>query len=339
MTQLSRVLPASLALLCCAGFAQAQSITGAGSTFAAPIYAKWGEAAKAATGVALNYQAIGSGAGQTQVFNRTVDFGASDAPVKAADLTAHQLIQFPTVMGGVVVIVNLPGIAANKLKLDGPTLADIYLGNITTWNDPAIAKLNPGVKLPKLDIAPVYRADGSGTTYVFTDYLSMVSPTWKKDVGIGKSVKWVAGSGAKGSDGVSGTVHNIQGGLGYVESAYATNNSLTTTLMKNKDGKFVAPSMAAYQATAKNADWTGAANFAVDLNNEPGATSWPIESATFVLLPTNPKSKAQSDAVQKLFDWGFSNGDAIATQLQYVALPASVKAAVRKSWDAVKPQG
>jgi phosphate transport system substrate-binding protein len=339
MTRLFRVAPVAVAALCVVGAAQAQSITGAGSTFAAPIYAKWGAAAQASTGVSLNYQAIGSGAGQTQVFNRTVDFGASDAPVKPADLTAHQLIQFPTVMGGVVAIVNIPGIASNKLKLDGATLADIYLGNITEWNDPAIKALNPGLTLPKLDIAPVYRADGSGTTYVFTDYLSLVNPTWKKEVGTGKSVKWPSGSGAKGSDGVSGTVRNIRGGIGYVESAYASNNSLTTTLLKNKDGKFVAPTMAAYQATAKNADWTSAANFAVDLNNEPGATSWPIESATFVLLPTNPKSKTQSDAVQKLFDWGFKNGDALAAQLQYVPLPASVKKAVEQSWSAVKPQG
>ena len=318
---------------------QAQSITGAGSTFAAPIYGKWGEAAQSATGVSLNYQAIGSGAGQTQVFNRTVDFGASDAPVAAKDLAAHQLIQFPTVMGGVVLIVNIPGVATNKLKLDGATVADIYLGNITRWNDPKIVGMNPGMKLPALDIAPVYRADGSGTTYVFTGYLSKASGGWQKDVGVGKSVKWPSGSGAKGSDGVSGTVRNIRGGIGYVESAYASTNSLTTTLLKNKSGAFVAPSMAAFQASAKNANWTAAPNFAVDLNDEPGAASWPIESATFVLLPTNPKSKAQSDAVLKLFEWGFAHGDAVASQLQYVALPASVKAAVRKSWDDVKPQG
>ena len=338
MFRLTLSLPAAIAALCLAGAAHAQPVTGAGSTFAAPIYAKWGEAAKAATGVSLNYQAIGSGAGQTQVYNRTVDFGASDAPVSGTDLAAHQLIQFPTVMGGVVIIVNIPGVATNGLKLDGATLADIYLGNVTSWNDPKIKALNPGMKLPALDIAPVYRADGSGTTYVFTDYLSMISPGWKKDVGIGKSVKWPSGSGAKGSDGVSGTVRNIRGGIGYVESAYASANSLVTTMLKNKAGKFVAPTMAAYQATAKSADWTSAENFAVDLNNEPGATSWPIESATFVLLPTNPKTQAQGEAVQKFFDWGFSNGDAIAGQLQYVALPASVKTAVRKSWSAVKPQ-
>jgi phosphate transport system substrate-binding protein len=323
-------------LLSFAGIAQAQSITGAGSTFAAPIYAKWGDAAQSATKIALNYQAIGSGAGQTQIFNRTVDFGASDAPVTAEKLTQHDLLQFPTVMGGVVVIVNIPGVAANALKLDGPTLADIYLGKITEWNDPAIKALNPGMKLPKLDIAPVYRADGSGTTYVFTDYLSMVSPQWAKDVGKATSVRWPAGSGAKGSDGVAATVKNIRGGIGYDESAYAANNKLTTTLLKNKDGKFVAPTMKAYQASAKSADWTSAQNFAVDLNNEPGAASWPIESATFVLLPLNPKSKTQSDAVMKFFDWGFSHGDAIALQLKYVPLPADVQAAIRKAWGQIK---
>jgi phosphate transport system substrate-binding protein len=336
MTRLLPLVPVGVALLSFAGIAQAQSITGAGSTFAAPIYAKWGDAAQSDTKIALNYQAIGSGAGQTQIFNRTVDFGASDAPVTAEKLAQHDLLQFPTVMGGVVVIVNIPGVAANALKLDGPTLADIYLGKITEWNDPAIKALNPGMKLPKLDIAPVYRADGSGTTYVFTDYLSMVSPQWAKDVGKATSVRWPAGSGAKGSDGVAATVKNIRGGIGYDESAYAANNKLTTTLLKNKDGNFVAPTMTAYRASAKSADWTSAKNFAVDLNNEPGAASWPIESATFVLLPLNPKSKTQSDAVMKFFDWGFSHGDAIALQLKYVPLPADVQAAIRKAWGQIK---
>jgi phosphate transport system substrate-binding protein len=319
--------------------ARAQSITGAGSTFAAPIYAKWGDAAHGDTGVTLNYQAIGSGAGQAQIFNSTVDFGASDAPVPAEKLAAHHLLQFPTVMGGVVVIVNIPGVATNKLRLDGPTLADIYLGNITSWNDQKIKALNPGLKLPDLDIAPVYRADGSGTTFVFTDYLSMVSPGWAHDVGKGTSVKWASGQGAKGSAGVAGEVKNISGGIGYVESAYAANNGLTTTALKNKSGQFVTPGMPAYIASAKNADWTSAANFAVDLNDEPGAASWPIESATFVLLPLDPKSKTQSDAVLKFFGWGLDHGDQAALQLQYVPLPASVKQAVKASWAAIKPQG
>jgi len=216
--------------------AMAQQITGAGSTFGAPIYAKWGEAAKAATGVTLNYQAIGSGAGQNQIFNRTVDFGASDAPVPHDKLVEEHLIQFPTVMGGVVVIVNLPGVAANQLKLNGELLADIYLGKITKWNDQRLVEMNRDVKLPSTAIAPVYRADGSGTTFVYTDYLSLVSAEWKSKVGANTSIKWPAGAGARGSDGVAGTVRNIRGGIGYVESAYAEQNHLTTTQLLNKAG-------------------------------------------------------------------------------------------------------
>ena len=298
------------------GVAHAQTqITGAGSTFAAPIYAKWGEAAAAATGVKLNYQAIGSGAGINQINNRTVDFGASDMPVPADQLTEHKLMQFPTVIGGVDIIVNLPDVKPNELKLTGALIADIYLGKITKWNDPKIAELNPGVKLPSLTIAPVHRADGSGTTFVFTDYLSMQSPDWKSKVGSSTSVKWLAGAGAKGSDGVSGTVHNIEGGIGYVESAYAEQNHLTTTQMRNKAGKFVAPTMESFEAAAASADWSKVQNFAIDLNDQPGEKSWPIESATFVLLPTDPKDPNQSAAVKKFFDWGFAHGNDIAVQL------------------------
>ena len=310
-------------------------ITGAGSTFAAPIYAKWGEAAAGALGVKLNYQAIGSGAGINQINNRTVDFGASDMPVKADDLHTHHLMQFPTVIGGVDIIVNLPGVKANELKLTGELIADIYLGTITKWNDPKIAEVNPGIKLPSLAIAPVYRADGSGTTYVFTDYLSMMSAQWKSKVGSSTSVRWAAGTGGKGSDGVAGTVRNIRGGIGYVESAYAEQNHLTTTQLRNKAGKFVSPTMAAYQAAAASADWSKVENFAIDLNNQPGDASWPIESATFVLLPTDPKNPAQSGAVMKFFDWGFAHGNTIAEQLLYVPLPASVQDAVRAAWKQV----
>jgi phosphate transport system substrate-binding protein len=315
--------------------AQAQQITGAGSSFAAPIYSKWGEASASATGVQLNYQAVGSGAGINQINNRTVDFGASDMPVKADQLAEHKLMQFPTVIGGVDIIVNLPGIKPNELKLTGPILADIYLGNITKWNDKAIADLNPELKLPKTAIAPVHRADGSGTTFVFTDYLSMQSPDWKAKVGASTSLSWPVGAGAKGSDGVAGTVRQIPGGLGYDESAYAEQNHLTTAMMRNADGKFVAPTMTAFEASAASADWTKVQNFAIDLNDQPGAESWPIESATFVLLPTDPKDEKQSVAVKKFFDWGFSHGGDIAKGLLYIPLPASVQEAIRAAWKAV----
>jgi phosphate transport system substrate-binding protein len=316
--------------------AEAQ-VTGAGSTFAAPIYAKWGDASGGTTGIRLNYQAIGSGAGINQINNRTVDFGASDMPVAADQLKAHNLMQFPTVIGGVTIIVNLPDVKANELKLTGEVLADIYLGKITKWNDPRLVELNPGVKLPSLAIAPVYRADGSGTTFVFTDYLSMQSPDWKSRIGSSTSVKWTAGAGARGSDGVSGTVHNIKGGIGYVESAYAETNHLTTTQLRNKSGKFVTPNMDSYKAAAASADWSKVQNFAIDLNDQPGDNSWPIESATFVLLPTDPKDQNQSAAVKKFFDWGFAHGDDIAVQLLYVPLPDPVKNAVRAVWKAEIP--
>jgi phosphate transport system substrate-binding protein len=239
------------------------------------------------------------------------------------------------VIGGVVIIVNLPGVAANQLKLTGPVLADIYLGNITKWNDKKIAELNPGLKLPRTDIAPVYRADGSGTTFVFTDYLSMQSADWKANIGASTSVKWAAGAGAKGSDGVAGTVKNIVGGIGYVESAFAEQNKLTTTQMKNKAGMFVSPNMESFAAAAASADWSKVQNFAIDLNDEPGAKSWPIESATFVLLPTDPKDPAQGAAVKKFFAWGFKEGNKIATDLLYVPLPAAVQTAVQASWGSV----
>jgi phosphate transport system substrate-binding protein len=315
--------------------AHAQQITGAGSSFAAPIYGKWGEAAAAATGITLNYQAVGSGAGINQINNRTVDFGASDMPVKADDLMAHKLMQFPTVIGGVDIIVNIPGIKANEVKLTGEVLADIYLGKITKWNAPEIAALNPGLKLPSTAIAPVHRADGSGTTFVFTDYLGMQSAEWKSKIGAATSVSWPVGAGAKGSDGIAGTVKQIPGGLGYAESAYAEQNHLVTAMMKNKDGKFVAPTMAAFSAAAASADWSRVQNFAIDLNDQPGAESWPIESATFVLLPTDPKDEKQSVAVKKFFDWGFAHGDDIAKSLLYVPLPTTVRDAIRKAWTSV----
>jgi phosphate transport system substrate-binding protein len=316
------------------GSAQAQQITGAGATFPAPVYTKWGEQAKAAAGIELNYQAIGSGGGQNQILQRTVDFGASDAPMAADKLETGKLLQFPTVMGSVVVIVNVAGVEANQLKLTGELLAGIYEGKITKWNDPKLVEANQGVTLPNLAIAPVYRADGSGTSYVYTSYLSAVSPTWKDTVGANTSVKWPAGAGAKGNDGVAATVHNTRGGIGYVEYAYASQNHLVTVQLRNKAGVFVKPTMEAFQAAAANGDWAGAKNFAVNLIDQPGEKTWPIESATFIELPMNPADAARSATVMKFFDWAYKNGDASATTLEYVPLPEAVKAAVRSAWHA-----
>jgi phosphate transport system substrate-binding protein len=256
-------------------------------------------------------------------------------PLSADKLAEHKLMQFPTVIGGVDIIINLPGIKPNELKLTGQILVDIYLGNITKWNDKAIADINPDVKLPRTAIAPVHRADGSGTTFVFTDYLGTQSADWKSKIGASTSVDWPVGAGAKGSDGVAGTVRQIPGGIGYDESAYAEQNHLTTVLLRNADGKFVAPTMAAFQATAANADWSKAQNFAIDLNNQAGAESWPIESATFVLLPIDPADEKQNAAVKKFFEWGFAHGGDIAKELLYVPLPAKVHDAIRAAWKAV----
>jgi phosphate transport system substrate-binding protein len=325
-------LAACLAAFTCA--AQAQQITGAGATFPAPVYVKWGEAAKAATGIELNYQAIGSGGGQNQIINRTVDFGASDAPVDPAKLEQNRLLQFPSVMGAVVPIVNLPGIEPNQLKLPSELLADIYLGKIAKWNDPRLVEANRGVKLPNKAIAPVYRADGSGTTFVFTSYLSAVSPDWKAQVGASTSVKWVVGNGAKGNDGVAATVKQVQGGIGYVEYAYAKQNKLTTTQLRNKAGQFVSPTLAAFTEAANSGDWRGAPNYAVNLIDTAGAEAWPIVSATFILLPKNPADPARSANVIRFFDFAYRNGGEIAKELDYIALPAGVQDAVRASWRA-----
>jgi phosphate transport system substrate-binding protein len=311
---------------------RAQQITGAGATFPAPVYAKWGEAAKAAIGIELNYQAIGSGGGQNQIINRTVDFGASDAPVEAPRLDQNKLLQFPTVMGAVVPIVNIPGVEANKLKLTGELLAEIYTGQISKWNDPKLVEMNKGVNLPNLAIAPVYRADGSGTTFVYTSYLSAVSPEWKEKVGANTSVKWVVGNGAKGNDGVAATVRQVRGAIGYVENAYATQNKLVTTQLRNKAGQFVTPTLAAFTAAAENGDWKNAPNYAVNLIDTQGPTSWPIVSATFILLPKDPKDPARSANVLKFFDWAYNNGGAIANGLEYIPLPKAVQDAVRASW-------
>lgn len=332
-----KIITAALVAMLVAGFtgsAEAQQITGAGATFPAPVYTKWGAAAKPAIGIQLNYQAIGSGGGQNQILNRTVDFGASDAPMAPDKLQSGTLLQFPTVMGAVVPIVNVPGVQLNALKLTGPVLADIFLGNIVKWNDPKIAALNPGVSLPNLAVAPVHRADGSGTTFVFASYLSAVSPEWKDKVGADTSVSWPAGAGAKGNDGVAATVRNTRGGVGYVENAYATQNRLVTAQLKNKAGEFVTPTMESFTAAASAGDWTNAQNFAVSLIDVPGAGAWPIVSPTFILLPKNPKDATRSANVIKFFDWAYRDGGAIAKQLEYIPLPSSVQDAVRASWRA-----
>ena len=330
--KLYTVLAFALAGYVTTAVAQAQQITGAGATFPAPVYSKWAEAAKPAIGIELNYQAIGSGGGQNQILNRTVDFGASDAPMDAAKLASGNILQFPAVMGAVVVIVNIPGIEMDTLKIPGELLADIYAGTITKWNDPKLVEANRGVTLPNLAIAPVYRADGSGTSFVYTSYLSAVSPDWKSKVGAATSVKWPAGAGAKGNDGIAATVRNTKGSIGYVENAYATQNKLITVQLRNRAGKFVKPTEAAFTAAAAAGNWRDAKNFAVDLIDQPGETSWPIVSATFILLPKDPKDPARSANVMKFFDWAFKNGTAIATQLEYIPLPGGVQDAVRSAW-------
>ena len=332
MTLTTKLL-ATAALTCVAALpVSAQQITGAGATFPAPVYTKWGEAAKAAIGVELNYQAIGSGGGQNQIMNRTVDFGASDAPVDAAKLEQNKLVQFPMVMGAVVPIVNIPDVGIDQLKLTGEILADIYAGKITKWNDPKLVEMNRDLKLPNLAIAPVYRADASGTSFVFTSYLSEVNPDWKSSVGASTSVKWPVGNGARGNDGVAGSVKQVRGSIGYVENAYATQNKLSTTQLRNKAGSYIKPTIASFQAAAASANWQGAPNYAVSLVDQPGATSWPIVSATFLLLPKDPKDAAREQLVMKWVNWDYENGDAIASQLEYVPLPKSVKDMVRATW-------
>jgi phosphate transport system substrate-binding protein len=332
-----KLISTALALALAGSFsslAHAQQITGAGATFPAPVYSAWGEAAKAGAGIELNYQAIGSGGGQNQILNRTVDFGASDAPMAPDKLESGKLLQFPTVIGGVVPIVNLPGIKPGELKLTGELMAEIYLGKIVKWNDEKLVEMNHGLTLPAIAIAPVYRADGSGTTFVFTSYLSAVAPDWKDKVGASTSVKWLVGNGSKGNDGVAATVHQVKGGIGYVESAYASKNGLTTTQLRNKAGSFVQPTLDSFAAAAINADWASAKNYAVSLIDQPGEKSWPIVSTTFIELPKDPKDPARSLAVIKFFDWAYKNGGKQATDLQYVPLPAAVQDAVRASWKA-----
>jgi phosphate transport system substrate-binding protein len=320
--------------------ALAAEISGAGATFPYPIYAKWAEAYAAKTGLKMNYQSIGSGGGIKQITSKTVDFGASDMPLKPADLEKDGLTQFPMVMGGVVPVFNVPGIAAGQLKLDGKVLADIYLGKITKWNDPAIAALNSGLKLPDLAIAPVYRSDGSGTTFIFTHYLSEVSPEWKDKVGENTSVQFPTGIGGKGNEGVSAMASRTVGAIGYVEYAYAKQNKLTYALLRNKDGQFVSPDSAAFRAAAANADWSKTQDFYLLLTDQPGKDSWPITGATFILLHKQQAKPEVAREVINFFDWAYLNGGKLADDLDYVPMPENVVKLVEQSWQQIKgPDG
>jgi phosphate transport system substrate-binding protein len=307
-------------------------ISGAGATFPYPIYAKWADAYKKQTGNGLNYQSIGSGGGIKQIEAQTVTFGASDMPLKAQDLDKNGLVQFPTVMGGVVPVVNLDGVAAGTLVLDGATLANIYLGSVTSWDDPAIKKLNPGAKLPPQAIAIVHRSDGSGTTFIFTNYLSKASADWQSKVGSSTSVEWPAGIGAKGNEGVANNVAQTKGAIGYVEYAYAKQNHLTYTKLVNKSGKSVAPTAEAFAAAAASADWLGTPGFSVILTDQPGDQSWPIAGATFILIHKKPPDPAAASEALKFFSWAYAHGGEMAAALDYVPLPESVVGAVEKMW-------
>ncbi len=311
---------------------QAADITGAGATFPYPIYAKWAEAYKKATGTGLNYQSIGSGGGIKQIKAKTVDFGASDMPLKVEDLDEAGLMQFPAIMGGVVPVVNLEGIKPGQLKMTGDVLANIYLGKITKWNAPEIAAINAGVTLPANDITVVHRADGSGTSFLFTDFLSKVNADFKTTVGAGTAVKWPVGVGGKGNEGVAANVQRIKGSIGYVEYAYAKKNMMQYTQLKNRDGQFVGPDDDNFKAAAAGADWAKTPGFAVVLTNQPGKASWPITGGSFILM-----HKVQADAVRgkevlKFFDWAYKNGGAMATELDYVSMPAPVVKLVQDAW-------
>jgi phosphate transport system substrate-binding protein len=312
--------------------ASAADISGAGATFPYPIYAKWADSYKKETGNGLNYQSIGSGGGIKQITARTVTFGASDMPLQPAELDKIGVIQFPTVMGGIVPVVNLDGINSNELTIDGATLAKIYLGEIKKWDDPAIKKLNPNAKLPSQAIALVHRSDGSGTTFIFTNYLSKVSPEWKDKVGSSTSVEWPGGIGAKGNEGVANGVMQTKGSIGYVETAYAKQNKLTTTKMVNKDGKTVEATPDAIMSAAAGADWAKAPGFYMILTDEPGAKSWPIAGATFILVPKQPKDIAATKEALKFFEWAYKNGDDMAKGLDYIPMPDNVVSLIQAKW-------
>jgi phosphate transport system substrate-binding protein len=320
----------TIALGLASGAALAQDITGAGATFPNPVYSKWADAYNKATGARLNYQSIGSGGGIKQIKSKTVDFGASDMPLKDEDLAKDGMIQFPTVIGGVVPVVNITGITPGQIKLTGQLLGDIYLGKITKWNDPALTALNPGVPLPDAAIAAVRRADGSGTTFLFTNYLSKVSADWQAKVGEGTAVNWPTGAGGKGNEGVSAFVQRLPNSIGYVEYAYAKQNKMSYVLLKNKDGNFAAPDEDNFKAAAAGADW--AKSFYQVLTDQPGKATWPISGATFILMHKSQDKPQNAANALKFFDWAYANGDKMASDLDYVPMPEVVKALVRKQW-------
>lgn len=312
--------------------AMAADITGAGATFPFPVYSKWADAYKKETGNGLNYQSIGSGAGIKQILAKTVTFGATDAPLKADKLEKDGLLQWPMVMGAIVPVVNVEGVKSGELVLSGEVLGDIYLGKVTKWNDPAIAKLNPNLKLPSDAIAVVRRSDGSGTSFNFTDYLSKANAEWKSKVGSGTAVEWPVGVGAKGNEGVAGNVGQTKNSIGYVEYAYAKQNKLTHVALINKAGKTVQPTIASFQAAAANADWAHAPGYYVILTDQPGETSWPITAATFILMYKEPADKAASAEAIKFFKWAFEKGGKMAEELDYIPMPDSVVKQIEKTW-------
>jgi phosphate transport system substrate-binding protein len=312
--------------------ALAAEVAGAGATFPYPIYAKWAEAFKAQSGLAMNYQSIGSGGGIKQIQSKTVDFGASDMPLTKAELDKSGLMQFPMIMGGEVAVINVKGIDSGKLKLDGKTLADIYLGKIAKWNDPALARLNPGLALPDQAVAVVHRSDGSGTTFIFTNYLSKVSPEWQDQVGESTAVEWPVGLGGKGNEGVAALVGRTGGAIGYVEYAYALQNKMAYALIANKEGVYNPPDAKSFQAAAANADWKNAPGYYLLLTDQPGQASWPITGASFILMHKKQDKPENAREVLRFFDWAYRNGQAMAEALDYVPMPAPVVKLVEESW-------
>jgi phosphate transport system substrate-binding protein len=317
-----------------AGAAVAQEITGAGASFPAPLYSKWAADYNKSTGVKINYQSVGSGAGMRQIEAKTVDFGASDAPLKDDELAKKGLIQFPTVIGGVVPVINIKGLTPGQVRMNGQVLGDIFLGKITKWNDAAIKALNPSVNLPDADIAPVRRADGSGTTFIFTNYLSKVNAEWKSKVGEGTAVNWPVGAGGKGNEGVAAFVGRLPNSIGYLEYAYVKQNKLNFVTMQNADGKFVAPDDETFKAAAAGADWNK--SFYQILTNQPGATSWPISGATFIMMQKSQDKPQNATATLNFFNWAIMQGDKTAADLDYVPMPDSSKAAIRRAWGEIK---